>query len=193
MKLNNWDLLFVIAAVALLMPLFVNWTSYAAPFLAVCGVCVAGGLIIFRTSMSLMQSDQSERVTVSHHEGFEEMLSGHQYVRIAGVALPPEPRSPVGRFMAPIIGVWESKRHGIVMLCAAAYCICPLDIVPDPIPIFGLIDDFCALVLFVKHVADCFRGEVPAMKRAIEVATQKTKERDTRKPEALDTESVRRN
>jgi uncharacterized membrane protein YkvA (DUF1232 family) len=193
MNLHKWDLLLLITAVALLMPLFVNWASYAAPVLAVCGVCLAGALIIARTSMALMQSYEPEKVTVSQSESLEEMLSGHKYVRIGGAGLPPEPRSGLGQLLKPLVEMWETEQHALVMLVSAAYIVCPIDLIPDFIIIFGWIDDTAALVLFVKHIADCFRGEVPAMKRAIEVATQKTKERDTRKPEALDTESVRRN
>lgn len=199
MKIREWELLLLVASVALLMPLFVNWASYCAPFLAVCGVCAGGALIIARTSMSLMQSfrrdddrDVLEGVVVSHHPSLTEMLgflNGRQHVRIGGAALPPVPQSPLGAILKPIVDVWESKHHVIVMVVSALYVAMPLDLIPDFIAIFGWIDDAAFLVLFIKHVADCLRREVPPTTRSMEIAIQETKEKE--KQELV--ESIRRN
>jgi uncharacterized membrane protein YkvA (DUF1232 family) len=36
---------------------------------------------------------------------------------------------------------------------ALYYLLCPLDLIPDNVPVFGLMDDYCVLGLAASHYA----------------------------------------
>ena len=73
----------------------------------------------------------------------------------AGAAGSSEPGSNLPPFLRDL---WNSKRHGLVMLCAAIWLLCPLDF--DWVPILGWCDDGFAIALGCKHFFDLFRRDV---------------------------------
>jgi hypothetical protein len=80
---------------------------------------------------------------------------GHQpQLRIAYP--PPSPQQPKGAFQW-CDDLWNSKRHVPIIICAALWFVCPLDL--DFVPILGWIDDGFAIALGTKHFFDLFKSD----------------------------------
>lgn len=102
--------------------------------------------------------------------------------RIAGAALPP-PKSWLGQWIQGMQDkwgeAWESRRHGVVLLCAAIYICVPVDLCPEiPFGPLGLIDDGFAFVLGAKHFFDLFKRDVASAHTSMVGAIERAKERD---------------
>ena len=53
-----------------------------------------------------------------------------------------------------------------VIISALAYFICPIDLIPDTIPIVGFTDDLAALAAALKAVDTCITSDVKANAKA---------------------------
>lgn len=53
-----------------------------------------------------------------------------------------------------------------VIISALAYFICPIDLIPDTIPIIGFTDDLAALAAALKAVNVCITPEIAAQAKA---------------------------
>ena len=53
-----------------------------------------------------------------------------------------------------------------VIISALAYFICPIDLIPDTIPIVGFTDDLAALAAALKAVDTCITSDVKAEAKA---------------------------
>jgi hypothetical protein len=61
-KFSRWDWLLLGIASLLMLPLAVSWLSYFAPLLGLCGITLASGLVIAKTSKSLVRSCLAEYI-----------------------------------------------------------------------------------------------------------------------------------
>lgn len=50
-----------------------------------------------------------------------------------------------------------SDRDKLVAYGALFYLLCPLDLIPDNVPVFGLMDDYCVLGLAAAHYAEKYK------------------------------------
>ena len=53
-----------------------------------------------------------------------------------------------------------------VIISALAYFICPIDLIPDTIPVIGFTDDLAALAAALKAVDVCITPEIAAQAKA---------------------------
>lgn len=194
MKLNWKDSALLVTAVALVLPLTFSWLMHLSPLLALGGVILGAGVVIVRTSQSLAQSylpeQQQQAVPVSRScQGDRPMLnSQRQYAGIGGPVA--SPKSGLTKWIQDQWGgLWESKKHGLILLCAALYVVWPIDILPDLVPVGGWLDDIVALILGGKHLFAMFSGEVAGAHASMRGAIARAKQREVvAATEAIDAE-----
>jgi uncharacterized membrane protein YkvA (DUF1232 family) len=188
MKLDWKDCALLGISVALVLPLVFSWMSHLAPVLALFGVIIAAGVVIVRTSFALRESCLPEpqqsfvSVSTSSTQGVPRMngMNGRSHLGgaaaaplgIAGPASPPPQAGPLKWFG----DVWNSKKHGLILLCAAAWIVCPID--GDFVPLLGWIDDGFAAVLGIKHFLDMFKTEVTGVHASMQGAIERAKQRE---------------
>lgn len=190
-QVRKIDVAVVITGIALLLPLTFSWAAYLGPLLAVFGTIAICGLVIVRTSQSLMQANLPEqRTRVSSVSSHRERIM-QATPRIAGAALPPPPKGGITEWIQNQFGgVWNSKRHGLILVCAALWVVFPLD--GDFIPVLGWVDDGFAAVLGLKHLAEMFQRDVKSAHTSMVGAIERARERDALPDDnVIDANSVR--
>lgn len=183
MNLKRIDIALLITAVALVLPLTFSWLMHLSPLLALGGVVLGAGVVILRTSQSLAQSysteQQQQAIPVSRPFQGERVMNvqQRQYAGIGGPVVPP--KSGLTKWIQDQFGaLWESKHHGLILLCAAAYVVWPIDILPDLVPVGGWLDDIVALILGGKHLFAMFKGEVAGAHASMQGAIERAKQRE---------------
>lgn len=184
MKFTRWDIALIVTGIALVVPLAASWMMHLSPVLSLFGVMMVCVTVIVRMCFLLRESFDREPVqqtTVSVSsvpQTRRRIMQGQQqYARIAGAALPPPQQSGlVGWVQEKWGGLWESKKHGLILLCAALWVVCPLD--GDIVPFLGWVDDGFALVLGAKHLLDMFKRDVSSAHTSMLGAIDRAKLRD---------------
>ncbi|MCD8140559.1 MAG: DUF1232 domain-containing protein [Planctomycetaceae bacterium] len=47
-----------------------------------------------------------------------------------------------------------TKADKIIMLIAVVYCLSPIDVIPDVVPMVGFLDDFLVILATLRHLSN---------------------------------------
>jgi uncharacterized membrane protein YkvA (DUF1232 family) len=73
------------------------------------------------------------------------------------VGLGPDWKLRISTLMKVVSSTRITGRDKLVAYGALFYLLCPLDLIPDNVPVFGLMDDYCVLGLAAEHYAEKYK------------------------------------
>ena len=107
-----------------------------------------------RFSMAAIREGLSQ---IGAEEGHILEVERNQKKILSFVRLGRDWKERISTLMKVISTTKLSSRDKLVAYGALFYLLCPLDLIPDNVPIFGLIDDYCVLGLASEHYVQKYK------------------------------------
>jgi uncharacterized membrane protein YkvA (DUF1232 family) len=90
-------------------------------------------------------------------EGHQTEVEKHRKKILSFVRLGKDWKRRISTLMKVVSSTQLSGKEKLVAYGALFYLICPLDLIPDNVPVFGLMDDYCVLGFASDHYADKYK------------------------------------
>ncbi|HTC20105.1 MAG TPA: DUF1232 domain-containing protein [bacterium] len=90
-------------------------------------------------------------------EGHQSEVEKHRKKILSFVRLGQDWKQRISTLIKVVSSTRLSGKDKLVAYGALFYLLCPLDLIPDNVPVFGLMDDYCVLGFAASHYAEKYK------------------------------------